>query len=162
MKLGGKIITLVALAGALGGCVTQMQGIQVSNTVHSDRALTSLKDLDATFNAPPHAVAAPQCEYSQSGIAGSKVQFLLVGATADRRGNVPFDQWHVDEIRFGKGLAGPFYTIFVKSPDGAVCTPLRSSAGMPESVVMPKIEEALGALVSLGVAYDPNRLGASR
>lgn len=162
MRLQVKIVTWVALVGALSGCVTQMQGIKVSNTMPNDRALTTLKDLDATFNAPPHAVGAPQCAYSQSGIAGSKVQFLLVGATADRRGNVPFDQWRVDEIRFGKGLAGPFYTIFVKSPDGATCTPLRAAAGTSEAVAVPKIEEALSALVSLGVAYDPNRLGSSR
>lgn len=162
MKFQMKRVALVALAGALTGCVTQMQGIQVSNTIPSDSALAYLQDLDATFNAPPHAVGAPQCVYSENGMAGSAVQFLLVGAASQRRGNVAYDQWRVDEIRMAQGMAGPFYIIFVKSPDGAKCTPLRSTAGTPEAVVMPKIEEALTALVSLGVKYDPNRLGASR
>lgn len=157
-----KIVLMLALGGALSGCVSQMQGIQVTNTIAQDRALAALKDIDATFNAPAHAIGAPRCDYSESGMAGSIVQFLLVGSTAQRHGMVAYNQWHVSEIRQGKGMAGPFYTVIVKSPDGAICTPLRSSAGTPETQVMPKIEETLTALVSLGVAYDPNRLGASR
>jgi len=149
------------LASVLAGCVTQMQGIQVTTTLPNDQALAFLQALDATFNAPSHAVGAPQCDYSTTGIAGSKVQYLLIGSTTNRQGSVAYDQWRVDGIRMVKGMAGPFYTVFVKSPDGAVCTPLRSLAGTPETTVTAKIEETLTALVSLGVAYDPNRLGAS-
>ena len=160
MKL--KRIALAALAGAVSGCVAQMPGIEVTHTIANDRALTYLQTLDSSFNAPAHAIGAPHCVYSQTGMAGSKVQFLLIGSTSNRQGEVAYGQWRVDEIRKVQGAAGPFYTVFVKSPDGAKCAPLRASAGTPESVAMTKIEETLTALVSLGVAYDPNRLGGAR
>lgn len=162
MKSWARAMSFFVLGGVLTGCVTQMQAINVTNTVPADQALMVLKNLDATFNAPAHAIGAPQCEYSANGMAGSKVQYLLIGSTASRQGAVAYDQWWVDEIRMVKGMAGPFYTVLVKNPDGSVCTPLRSIAGTPETTVMPKIEEALTALVSLGVAYNPNRLGRSR
>lgn len=162
MRFWTKAVVLIAGGVFLGGCVSQMQGIQVSHAVPHDRALAYLKDIDATFNAPPHAIGAPQCVYSESGMAGSKVQFLLVGSTSERRGNVAYGQWRVDEVRKGEGLAGPFYSVVVTNSDGAKCMPLRSKAGTPEALVLPKIKETLTALVSLGVTYDPKSLGASR
>ncbi|HEY9164047.1 MAG TPA: hypothetical protein VIN57_05510 [Magnetovibrio sp.] len=166
MKIWGKNAMLAVLGGVLGGvlsgCVAQMQNFNVTHTVTSDQALAVLKDVEASFNAPAHAVGAPYCEYTQTGMAGSAVQFLLIGSTAQRHGSVAYQQWRVSEIRKGQGLAGEFYTIFVTSSDGATCAPLRSAAGTPEALVIPKIEETLTALVSLGVAYDPNRLGSAR
>lgn len=158
MRSWGKALALLIGGGVLGGCMSQVQGIQVTHTVPDAQALAYLQDTETTFNAPPHVIGAPQCVYSQSGMAGRKVQFLLVGSTSERQGNVAYDQWRVDEVRKGEGIAGPFFTVIVTSPDGAKCTPLRSKAGTPEAIVLPKIEETLTALVSLGVTYDAKSL----
>lgn len=164
MKQYLKIATATIVGVTMAGCMAQVQGIQVdaSSAMSNDRALAYLNSLETSYNAPAHAVGAPQCQYSENGISGSRVVFLLVGSSSQRQPGVAFDQWRVDEIRKVQGMGGTFYSVFVKSSDGAKCAPLRSKAGTTDADVMPKIKETVSALVSLGVRYEPNRLGASR
>ena len=157
----------VALAAvvsfALGGCASdtdqQVQvDVSVSDAIPEEFAINYLRELESTVDNSTY------CKYANKGISGKEP-----GIAQKATEYLPFEKWRITFI--GSALMRsawqpPDLMIVLKTGDGnafigdaAFCLPLALKGPQVTPERQKNLNKTVTALISLGVQYDPNRLG---